>query len=177
MRRFRGLLLSLALLLAATGVAGVAGADTSIRSAANQQAINLVIARGLAQRGVPYTYGGGDTTGPTRGVPEAPPLVPGTNPLASAPAAGALGVPQSGAMGNTSGVDTLGAATTLPGADGSAMTGTNANVVGFDASGLIVYALCRRRDQDATLLRPAVHRRPEDPACTGLARRPDLLRS
>lgn len=32
-----------------------------------EQAVNYVIARGLAQRGVPYSWGGGDITGPTMG--------------------------------------------------------------------------------------------------------------
>ena len=31
------------------------------------QAVNLVIARGLAQRGVPYSWGGGDINGPSLG--------------------------------------------------------------------------------------------------------------
>jgi len=31
------------------------------------QAVSYVIARGLAQRGVPYSWGGGDITGPTMG--------------------------------------------------------------------------------------------------------------
>jgi len=51
-----------------------------------QQSTSYVIQRALAQRGVPFLYGGGNTAGPTRG------------------------------------------------------TGLNANVVGFDASGLIQYA-------------------------------------
>jgi cell wall-associated NlpC family hydrolase len=32
-----------------------------------EQAVNYVIARGLAQRGVAYSWGGGDITGPTAG--------------------------------------------------------------------------------------------------------------
>ena len=32
-----------------------------------EEAVNYVIARGLAQRGVPYAWGGGDISGPTAG--------------------------------------------------------------------------------------------------------------
>lgn len=62
---------------------GPASADVLART---QRPIDYVIARGLAQRGVPFLYGGGNVAGPTRG------------------------------------------------------TGLNANTVGFDASGLILYA-------------------------------------
>lgn len=50
------------LVLMAAGVAPAAAAPVS-----RDQAVNLVIARGLAQRGVPYSWGGGDITGPTAG--------------------------------------------------------------------------------------------------------------
>ena len=45
---------------------GLALADVT-RPQSNQQLIQYVIARGLAQRGVPFSFGGGDSNGPTRG--------------------------------------------------------------------------------------------------------------
>jgi cell wall-associated NlpC family hydrolase len=92
MRRIYGFVLAAALLAASPGLAT---ADTYTRTAGHQQAINTVIARGLSQRGVPYKYGGGDATGPTRGAN------PGAAIVAFDP---------------------------------------NANVAGFDASGLMLYA-------------------------------------
>lgn len=64
MRRIFALVIGVAMLAA---VPGVATAAPTARSAANQQAVDLVIARGLAQRGVPFSYGGGDANGPTMG--------------------------------------------------------------------------------------------------------------
>ena len=64
MKRIYALVIGIALLVT---VPGVAAAAPSTRSTANQQAVDLVISRGLAQRGVPFSYGGGDATGPTRG--------------------------------------------------------------------------------------------------------------
>jgi cell wall-associated NlpC family hydrolase len=64
MRRIYAFVVGLAVLLATPGVAT---ADTFTRPAANQQAIDYVIARGLSQRGVPFSFGGGDANGPTRG--------------------------------------------------------------------------------------------------------------
>jgi cell wall-associated NlpC family hydrolase len=52
----------LVLLMLAGGSIGATAAPV-IR----QQAVNLVIERGLAQRGVPYSWGGGGITGPTLG--------------------------------------------------------------------------------------------------------------
>lgn len=63
MRRIYALAVGFALLLATPGVAT---ADTA-RPLRNQQAIQIVIARALAQRGVPFSFGGGDANGPTRG--------------------------------------------------------------------------------------------------------------
>ena len=83
MRRIYAVAISVALLLATPALAT---ADPNPVPLGNQQAINLVIQRALAQRGVPYLYGGGNGAGPTRG------------------------------------------------------TGLYANVVGFDASGLMLYA-------------------------------------
>ena len=64
MRSIYALVISLALLVATPGLAT---AQPYPRPAGQQQAIQLVIARALAQRGVPFSYGGGDVNGPTRG--------------------------------------------------------------------------------------------------------------
>jgi hypothetical protein len=50
-------MLGLVLLL---GTPGIANADTPFKPASNQQYIDLVIQRGLSQRGVPFVYGGGN---------------------------------------------------------------------------------------------------------------------
>lgn len=63
MKRIYALVVGLAVLL---GTPGLANADTT-RPLSSQQAIQLVIARALSQRGVPFSYGGGDSNGPTRG--------------------------------------------------------------------------------------------------------------
>jgi cell wall-associated NlpC family hydrolase len=110
MRRFYALAISLAVILATPALAT---ADTTGRSAMNQQAVNYVIARALAQRGVPFSYGGGDATGPTRG-----------NPLAAASV-------QSQQLSN--GLDTQPLAADVVGDPAS-------KPIGFDASGLMVYA-------------------------------------
>jgi len=108
MRHIYALVISVALSVA---TAGLATADTYTRPAAHQQAINYVIARALSQRGVPYTYGGGNATGPTRGSDQ-----------------GAAVVDQGAAV-----VGAVPGLSIVPPAP-------QANVVGFDASGLIVYA-------------------------------------
>jgi cell wall-associated NlpC family hydrolase len=107
MRRIFALAISMAVLLATPALAT---ADVTGRTAANQQAVNYVITRALAQRGVPFSYGGGDAAGPTRGNPVANSLPPeqlsnglGTQPLSA-------------------GMDPA------------------AKPVGFDASGLVLYA-------------------------------------
>ncbi len=74
MKRLCVLVLGVAVVLAG-GL--VAPGSAVARPAANQQAIDYVIARALAQRGVPYTYGGGDVSGPTLG---AEPEVAGVEP-------------------------------------------------------------------------------------------------
>ena len=83
--------ISLSLLVA---LPGPASADIVTRSPGHQQAIDQVISRALAQRGVPYTYGGGNTAGPTRGVPPEAPAVPAQ--VALAPTAPAVGFDASG---------------------------------------------------------------------------------
>jgi cell wall-associated NlpC family hydrolase len=63
MRHIYAFVISLALLVA---MPGLAPADT-YSSAGHQQAINYVIARGLSQRGVPYSWGGGNAESPSLG--------------------------------------------------------------------------------------------------------------
>lgn len=110
MRRICALAISMAVLLATPALAT---ADTAGRTAMNQQAVNYVIARALAQRGVPFSYGGGDVNGPTRGNPQADAAVQPeqlSNGLDSQPLPSGLAVD----------------AAPKP--------------VGFDASGLVLYA-------------------------------------
>ena len=57
----------LAMLAAALLAPAVASADPVVRPMDYQQATDVVIMRGLSQRGVPYAWGGGGVTGPTRG--------------------------------------------------------------------------------------------------------------
>lgn len=64
MRSILALVISLALLAVTPGLAT---AQPYPRPAGVQQAIQTVIARGLSQRGVPFSFGGGDVNGPTRG--------------------------------------------------------------------------------------------------------------
>ncbi|MHA3021519.1 NlpC/P60 family peptidoglycan-binding protein RipD [Mycobacterium sp. BMJ-28] len=130
MKRICAFFIGLAVLLATPGIAT---ADPFTRPARNQQAIDFVIARALAQRGVPYTYGGGDANGPSRGVPQA------VSPLAADPAT-ALGTPQvaAGGAGLVPGLNFPGLAPPVTAA--APVADPADNVVGFDASGLIVYA-------------------------------------
>jgi cell wall-associated NlpC family hydrolase len=63
MKRIYALVVGFAVLLATPGLAN---AD-STRPLSSQQAVQYVIARALSQRGVPFSFGGGDANGPTRG--------------------------------------------------------------------------------------------------------------
>ena len=117
MKRIFAVAISLAVLVATPGLAT---ADST-----HQQAINVVIARALSQRGVPFAYGGGNISGPSLGTvavdtpaPAPPAPVLGADPLA--PNVGATGL----------NLSPVGAAVAEPGV----------TRVGFDASGLIVYA-------------------------------------
>ncbi|MGV0812901.1 NlpC/P60 family peptidoglycan-binding protein RipD [Mycolicibacterium boenickei] len=124
MRRTFALLFGLAFLVAAPGLAGAAPIE---RPTGNQRYVDLVIARAMSQRGVPFSYGGGDVNGPTRGVARTLPA-PGVTPPVSG---GAL----------TPGLSTpmvTPPVLTNPGV--GLVPDPSANVVGFDASGLIVYA-------------------------------------
>ncbi|SIG79860.1 peptidoglycan endopeptidase RipA [Mycobacteroides abscessus subsp. abscessus] len=69
MKSTYAVLLGIALLLVTPGLAS---ADVPRSPVDRQQAINAVIARGLSQRGVPFTYGGGNTDGPTTSTDTAP---------------------------------------------------------------------------------------------------------
>ena len=79
-----------------------------------------MIQRALAQRGVPYSYGGGNTQGPSAGTGSAP----ASDPLPSAiPATGLGAIPVFGQVAPTP-------APAIPAP----------SVVGFDSSGLVQYA-------------------------------------
>lgn len=81
------------------------------RPAGNQKFVDAVIARALSQRGVPFAYGGGDANGPTKGTAATTEPAPAdADPLA--------------------GVLTASPAPAPP----------PEQIVGFDASGLMVYA-------------------------------------
>jgi cell wall-associated NlpC family hydrolase len=72
MKRIYGLIIGLALLVAPMSASimatsGVANADPITKPMDYQQATDMVIARGLAARGVPYSWAGGGVNGPTRG--------------------------------------------------------------------------------------------------------------
>ncbi|MGH3726378.1 MAG: NlpC/P60 family peptidoglycan-binding protein RipD [Mycobacterium sp.] len=89
MKRTYAAMLGIALLFATPGLAS---ADAIKRPADGQKAINAVIARGLSQRGVPFTYGGGNADGPTTSTDNTPAAPTGTTSLlglipAPAPAA------------------------------------------------------------------------------------------
>jgi len=130
MKRTIALVIGLAMMAATPGVAT---ADPVTRPPGHQQAVDAVIARALTQRGVPYTYGGGDASGPTRRPASVPVPTPDVaTPLNQATTGLALNpVPSATVPGLTA-----------PGlaAPGIAEPDPSANVVGFDASGLIVYA-------------------------------------
>jgi cell wall-associated NlpC family hydrolase len=98
MRRLYAVVISLALLVATPGVAT---AYPYPRPAGNQQAIDYVIARALAQRGVPFSYGGGNAAGPTRGsgtAANAIGLDPAGNVVGLDPAVSVIGFDASGLM-------------------------------------------------------------------------------
>ncbi|WKG00884.1 NlpC/P60 family peptidoglycan-binding protein RipD [Mycolicibacterium sp. HK-90] len=125
MRRTFALLLGLAFLVAAPGLAGAAPIE---RPTGNQRYVDYVIARAMSQRGVPFSYGGGDVNGPTRGVARTVP-VPGLTPPATG---GGLLTPGLSTPTVTPPV--------LAGPGVGIAPDPSSNVVGFDASGLIVYA-------------------------------------
>ena len=102
MRSIRGIqaiAITLALLIVTPGLATAQPYQTS--TGAQQQAIQAVIARGLSQRGVPFSFGGGDVNGPTRGsgpTDNAVGLTPQGTVVGLDPAATVVGFDASGLM-------------------------------------------------------------------------------
>lgn len=64
MKRFYAFAISLAMLLA---IPALAPTTASAAPVSRDQYVKIVIDRGLAQRGVPYSWAGGDINGPTLG--------------------------------------------------------------------------------------------------------------
>lgn len=123
MKRIFAVMIGLALLIATPGLATA--------DATRQQAINLVIQRALSQRGVPFAYGGGNVAGPSMGTvavetPAADPTL-GADPLL--PTAGADPL-----------LPTTGVAGLSLSPVASPVAEQRVSRVGFDASGLVVYA-------------------------------------
>ncbi len=67
MKRIYAFAIGLALLGAPMVAPTIATADPGARSMDYQQATDVVVARGLSQRGVPFSWAGGGINGPTRG--------------------------------------------------------------------------------------------------------------
>jgi cell wall-associated NlpC family hydrolase len=116
MKRIFAVAVSLALLAVTPGLATA--------DATHQQAINLVIQRALSQRGVPFAYGGGTVAGPSLGTVAVETPAPAVDP--------ALGTAPLPATAGVTGLNLTPVAT--PAAE------PRVSRVGFDASGLIVYA-------------------------------------
>jgi cell wall-associated NlpC family hydrolase len=117
MRRICAVMIALALLVATPGVA--------MADSTRQQAINAVIARALSQRAVPFAYGGGNTAGPSLGTVAVETPAPAADAsLATAPLSSNVGIP---------------GLTTVPVAS-PVVEPPRVSRVGFDASGLVVYA-------------------------------------
>jgi cell wall-associated NlpC family hydrolase len=116
MKRIFAVAISLALLVMAPGLATA--------EPTHEQAINFVIQRALSQRGVPFAYGGGNVAGPSLGTVAVEPPVGATAPTLGddplSPNAGAAGL------------------SLAPVA--SPVAEQRISRMGFDASGLVVYA-------------------------------------
>jgi peptidoglycan DL-endopeptidase RipA len=68
MKRIYSFAIGLAILAAPMAAAPeIASADPGVRSTDYQQATDVVVMRGLSQRGVPFSWAGGGITGPSRG--------------------------------------------------------------------------------------------------------------
>jgi cell wall-associated NlpC family hydrolase len=116
MKRIFAVAIGLALLAATPGLATA--------DATYQQAINLVIQRALSQRGVPFAYGGGNVAGPSLGTVAVETPTPAADPtLGAAPVSSPVGV---------TGLNLSPVA--------SPVAEQRVSRVGFDASGLVVYA-------------------------------------
>ena len=116
MKRIFAVAISLAMLVATPGLATA--------DATSQQAINLVIQRALSQRGVPFAYGGGNVAGPSLGTIAVESPAPAADP--------ALGADPLSANTGTTGLSLTPVA--------SPVAEQRVSRVGFDASGLVVYA-------------------------------------
>jgi cell wall-associated NlpC family hydrolase len=117
MRRICAIAIGLALMLAA--MPSLANADAW--PGTRQQAINLVITRALSQRGVPFAYGGGNMSGPSLGT-------------VSSPSVPSAVVDQAAGTTDVPGLNPVPVAVPDP------VPAPVTTRVGFDASGLIVYA-------------------------------------
>lgn len=120
MRRVYVFVIGLALVLATPGLASAQPA----RSATNQKAVEVVIARALSQRGVPFAYGGGGASGPSKGTVAVP----------TAPADQAEIDAQSLDLAPGLNLPSITPNVAAP------VPAPRIEVVGFDASGLMVYA-------------------------------------
>jgi peptidoglycan DL-endopeptidase RipA len=67
MNRIYAFAVALALLVAPLAATGLATADPGARTMDYQQATDIVVMRGLSQRGVPFSWAGGGVNGPSRG--------------------------------------------------------------------------------------------------------------
>jgi peptidoglycan DL-endopeptidase RipA len=68
MKRIYGLIIGLAMLVAPiAAMSGLASADPTPKPMDYQQVADVVVARGLAARGVPFSWAGGGVNGPSRG--------------------------------------------------------------------------------------------------------------
>src|ERR1700724_3427324 len=67
MKRIYAFAIGLAILVAPLATARLATADPGTRAMDDQQATDIVVMRGLSQRGVPFSGAGGGITGPSRG--------------------------------------------------------------------------------------------------------------
>jgi len=123
MRRVFVLVIGLALLVVTPGLAT---ADIT-RSATTQKAVELVIARAVSQRGVPFAYGGGGASGPSKGTVAAP---ESDQPDQAEVDAEALDMTPG--LNLPTVVPNVAAPVPAP--------APRVEVVGFDASGLMVYA-------------------------------------
>jgi cell wall-associated NlpC family hydrolase len=129
MKRICAVMIGLALLVATPGIATA--------DATHQQAINLVIQRALSQRGVPFAYGGGNVSGPSLGtVAVEAPVDPAAPALGAAPLPATTPAPATTPLPGTVGATGL----SLSPVATPAAPEQRVSRVGFDASGLIVYA-------------------------------------
>jgi len=128
MRSIYALAISVALVVATPGLAT---ADPYSGPASRQQAIQYVIARALAQRGVPYTYGGGNAAGPTLGAK------PAADSVSAEPATSIVGFDPAPSIAGVAQLPNIAGVAQPPSIAGVAPA---PSVVGFDASGLVLYA-------------------------------------